>query len=488
MLKKLSLTLILLILFAVNLTFAQSKEGWNIYTSFKEVKGVGVSGNTVWGASSGGLFYFDISSPFSTSEFTTLQGLLSNQLTSVFVDNLGNIWSGASDGAINVYYPAGKNFRVISDILNSTESIKNINGFFQYANYLFIASEFSIIKFDINRFELVDQPYIYLGPLVPVKTPVYENIVVNDTIWAATKNGIAFANINNDLPIQSNWSNYTTTNSALQKNKTNTVVYFDNKIFFGTDSMMFYHSNSGLTPFTPLYNGVPVTDRISHMAVSNGSLYFSTYMNSNNIFKVSSSNLNSAELVYSGLEVNSLKVNSNGDLLVGTLSKGIAIIRNGNITISNPNAPNSNLFIYVAVDINSNVWGVSGGINEGIYRYNGNTWKNFTTEQYPNMKGNDYRQVYCERNSSTVWASGYGEGLLKIMGDSVYLFDDGNSCLDFFISPGFVLIEGVKEDNFGNLWVINRATTTPFVNFTTCEKYPVPENPISEHHDISCNR
>jgi ligand-binding sensor domain-containing protein len=478
MLKKLSLTLILLILFAVNLAFAQPKEGWNIYTSFKEVKGVGVSGNTVWGASSGGLFYFDISSPSSTNEFTTLQGLLSNQLTSVFVDNSGNIWSGASDGAINVYYPAAGNFRVISDILNSTESIKNINGFFQYANNLFIATEFSIIKFDINRFEFVDPPYIYLGPLVPVKTPVYENIVVNDTIWAATKNGIAFANINKNLPDPSSWSNYTSTNSALQKNKTNTVVYFNNKIFFGTDSMMFYHSGTGLTSFTPLYNGVPVADRVSHMAVSNGSLYFSTYLSSNNIYKVNSSNLNSAELVYSGLEVNSLKVNPNGDLLIGTPSKGIAVIRNGNVTFSNPNAPNSNLFIYVAVDINSNVWGVSGGINEGIFRYNGNTWKNFTTEQYPVMKNNDYRQVYCERNSSTVWASGYGAGLLKIMGDSVYLFNDANSILKFFSDPGFVLVEGVKEDNLGNLWVLNRATTAPFVNFTADTSYPVPENPL----------
>jgi ligand-binding sensor domain-containing protein len=476
MLKKLSLTLILLILFAVNLAFAQSKEGWNIYTSFKEVKGVGVSGNTVWGASSGGLFYFDINSPASTHEFTTLQGLLSNQLTSVLVDNSGNIWSGASDGAINVYYPAAGNFRVISDILNSTESIKNINGFFQYSNNLFIATEFSIIKFDINRFQFVDQPYIYLGPLVPVKTPVYENIVVNDTIWAATKNGIAFANINNYLPIQSSWSNYTSTNSVLQKNKTNTVVYFDNKIFFGTDSMMFYHSGTGLTPFTPLYNGVPVVDRVSHMAVSNGSLYFSTYLNSNNIFKVNSSNINTAELVYSGLEINSLKINSSGDLLIGTTNKGINHYKNGNSNFVQPNGPNDNLFFYVAVDGNQNLWAASGP--SGFFKLSGSTWKNYTVDQYPVLGGNGYVQIYPSRYNSVVWVSGYGLGLLRIDGDSLFRFTDTNSCL-VPLSPGFTLVEGVREDNIGNLWVINRAAPNPILNFTTCQSYPVPSNPTS---------
>ncbi len=475
MLKKSFYLINLVILFIANFAIAQSKDGWNIYTSFKEVKGVGVSGNTVWGATTGGLFSFDINSS-STTEYTTLQGLLSNQLTSVLVDNAGNIWSGASDGAINVYYPSTGNFRVISDILNSTESIKNINGFFQYGNYLFIATEFSIIKFDINRFQFVDQPYIYLGPLVPVKTPVYETIVVNDTIWAATKNGIAYANINNYLPIQSSWSNYTTANSVLQKNKINTVVYFNNKIFFGTDSSMVYYNGAGLQSYAPLYNGIPLNERVSHMAVSNGNLYFSTYMFSNNIYKVNSSSINTAELVYSGIEVNSLKVNSNGDLLIGTSKKGINYVKNGINNFILPNGPNDNLFFFVVVDGNQSLWAASGP--SGIFKLSGDKWKNYTVSEYPAMGGDGYVQVYPSRYSSVIWASGYGLGLLRIEGDSLYRFDEYNSCL-VPLSPGFVLVEGIREDNTGNLWLVNRAAPNPILNFTTCQSYPVPSNPAS---------
>ena len=463
----------------VSISYPQSYEGWSIYTSFKDVRGIGISGNKIWAATTGGMFSFDYNSPSSTTaKYTTLEGLLSNELSTLIVDNSGNVWSGGLDGSLNVFYPSTGIMKIIPDILNSTETSKNINGFFQYGNYMFIANEFSIIKYDINRFEFVDQPYIYLGPLVPVKSPVYETIVKNDTIWAATKYGIAYANINNYLPIQSSWSNYTTGNSVMLKNKTNTVAYFNNNIYFGTDSGMVYHSSSGLNLYFPVYNNSPITDRISHMTVSNGNLYFSTYFNSNRVFKVNVSNLNSASLVYSGVEVNSLKVNSAGDLLIGTANKGIIIYKNNNVSYVNPNAPNSNLFVYVDVDINQNVWGTSGGVQEGIFRFDGNTWKNFTTADYPEMIGNDYRQVYASRYSSTVWASGYGEGLLKIMDDSVYLFNDANSILKPFISAGFVLVEGVKEDNQGNLWVLNRATDKPFVNFTRSLAYPVPEVPI----------
>jgi ligand-binding sensor domain-containing protein len=476
--NKTFITVFAVFLFLVNISYPQSKKGWNVYTSFKDVSGIGISGNKVWAATTGGMFSFDYDSPASTTnKYTSLQGLLSNELSSLIVDNSGNVWTGGLDGSVNVFNPLSGVMKIIPDILNSTETSKGINDFFQYGNYMFISNEFSLIKYDINRFEFVDQPYIYLGPLIPVKSPVFKTIVVNDTVWAATKYGIAFANINSYLPIQSSWSNYTTGNSVMLKNKTNTVAYFNRKVYFGTDSGMVYRSGSGLSRFAPLYNGSPVTDAVSHMTVSNGNLYFSTFTTSNNVFKVNVSNSNLAVLVYSGVEVNSLTVNPAGDLLIGTSNKGVIIYKNNTVTYVKPNAPNSNLFLYVAADINQNVWGVSGGINEGIFRYNGSTWKNFTTDEYPQMRGNDFRQVYGSRNSSTVWASGYGEGLLKIMGDSVYLFNDENSILKSFFTPGFVLVEGVKEDNLGNLWVLNRATEKPFVNFTQSLAYPVPEVP-----------
>lgn len=447
----------------------------------KDVRGINSNGNDVWAASTGGLFYFnrtDIQN--SVKKFTSIDGLLSNELSSIIVDNSGNVWTGGTDGAISKYSPGSNSWRVVTDIQTSTEPSKSINGLFQYGNYMFFATEFSIVKFNISQFNFVDQPYIYLGSL-PVKTPVYDVIVINDTIWAATKNGIAYANINNYLPIASNWLNFTTTNSSMLKNKTNDVAFFNNKIYFGTDSGMVYYDGTSINLYQPTYNGVPVADWISHMEVSNGSLYFSTYQYSNNIFRVDQNNINVANLVYQDIKVNSLDVNSANELLIGTDNKGLMIYANNNSSYIMPNTPFSNIFFNITVNQSSNVFGVSGSLGDwsyysGIYRYDGTNWRNFTPQTYPQMGTMCCGMVhtYSSKFSNTAWASGWGNGLMKIEGDSLYKYDDSNSRINYYTVPGFCLVMGMCEDNGGNLWLLNNFTQKPIVNFTGDTAYAAP--------------
>src|SRR5205085_5628540 len=116
------------------------------------------------------------------------------ELSSNTVDNIGRIWTGGQDGSVNVYDPSNNSFKVITDIQRSTETSKRVNNLFAYGNYMFISTEFCVIKFDINRLQFVDQPYIHLGSL-PNPSPAYYTIVINDTVWVGTKNGIAYADI-----------------------------------------------------------------------------------------------------------------------------------------------------------------------------------------------------------------------------------------------------------------------------------------------------
>lgn len=463
--------------------FAQSKfPGWNIYTSFKEVTNITTSNDMVWVATTGGLFSFSINSPStSINKYTSQDGLLSNQLNAVAIDNFGNVWSGGSDGSLNSYTPISKTWKAVTDIQNSTEPSKGINDLFQYGNNMFLSTDFSIIRFNVSTFQFIDQPYINLGALMAVKTPVYQTIVINDTIWAATKNGIAYANINNNLPEPSNWKDFTTGNSVLIRQKTNTCAFFAGKVYFGTDSGMVYFDGTSLQRYLPLYNGIAVTDWVSHMTVSNGSIYFSTYNWSNNVFKVNQANVNSAQLVYSGSLVDYLKVSANGSLLIGTSDKGVLVIKNNQNSYVSPNGPNSNLFQRITVDNLHNVWGVSGSSgNAGIYKFDGTTWKNYFTDNYPVIKNGNYVEIYASKFSNVVWAGGFGPGLLKIDGDNLTRYSDTNSIIQYFLGIGFDLVEGIKEDFNGKLWLINRAptlTNRPIVNFTDSIAYPVPTSP-----------
>lgn len=483
MLKK--IILVILLCFICSLVYSQSTNGWNIYTSLRETKGISLGNNLIWAATSGGLFNFDPNNTSNLKKYTSLDGLRSNELTAVQYGSNGVVWTGAFDGSISVLNTADNSWRQITDINTSTEPSKRINAFYEYNNLMFFATEFCIVKFNVPQFQFVDQPYTRYGNL-PTSSPVYDISVINDTLWAATKNGIAYANINNNLPIASNWSNFVTGNSVLKNNKINCITYFDSKVFMGTDSGMVYFQNGTLNTFAPLVNGNPFQDPVYRMTVIGGIMYFSAFsLDGGNrfnfrIYRVSSSNINNAELVESGTDVNSLKVTAAGDLIIGTVNNGVNVFRNNTNNFVYPNGPASNVFQDVAVDQNGYVYGVSGGLNAGVYRFDFNSWKNFNTDQYPWMQGNDFRHIYTSKFSNNVWAGGYGSGMLKIEGDSVILYNNQNSCL-VSLDGNFTLVEGMQEDNSGNLWLINRAPSNslPIVRFSStapCLAYPTPSS------------
>lgn len=484
MLKKLIFVMILSAISSTN--YSQNNyKGWNIYTSLREVKGISLGNNFVWAASSGGLFNFDPNNSSNIKKYTSIDGLGSNELTAVTASNDGRVWAGAFNGSISVLDANDLSWKQITDIYTSTEPSKRINAFYEYNNLMFFATEFCIVKFNIPQFQFVDQPYTRFGNLA-APTPVYDIAVINDTIWAATKNGIAYANINNNLPIASNWSTFVSGSSVLKNNKTNSIGYFDSKVFIASDSGIVYFQNGSLNTYAPLYNGVPFVDPVSKITVSGNNLFFSAYSTEGGvkfnfrIFKVNLSNTNNAELIQTGTEVNSLKVNAAGDLLIGTVNNGVNIYRNNTNNYVFPNGPASNVFQDITIDPNGYIYGVSGGLNAGVYRYDFNRWNSFSTESYPWMQANDFRHVYASKFSNTVWAGGYGSGLLKIDGDSVILYNNQNSCL-VSLENNFTLVEGIWEDNSGNLWLINRAASNsmPIMRFSAnlpCFSYQTPSN------------
>jgi ligand-binding sensor domain-containing protein len=477
------LGIILFFIFILSATlYSQSNlQGWNVYTCMKEVKDISIFQNNVYVATTGGLFSFNYNSPQTTiKKYTTIEGLLNNELHSVTADNNGNVWSGGVDGSINFFNPSANSWHDIPDIQTSSETSKGINGIFQYGRYMFFATDFSVIKFDVNTQQFVDQPYIYLGQLLAVKTPVNKVYVVNDTVWAATKNGIAFANINNYLPIQSNWKDFTNANSPLINNQTNSIAYFDGKVFFATDSGIFYYNNNVLNPFSPVYNGSIVNGPILNLTVAGNSLYFTTYKSSNNTFRVDLPNISNAQLVFTGVNINTIKPGYNGDLLIGTVRNGVNIYKNGTNNYVLPNGPNSNLDFNIAIDGKSNLWEVSGAPGDGsssVYKYNGTAWKNYLNSDYPALGTNCCGWIYAfAASDGTIWVGGFGKGLLKISGEIFFRYTDTNSILMYAhgFQSGFDQVSGIDMDQNGKLWVLNNTVDSPIVNFTDSKKYLCP--------------
>lgn len=484
MLKKIFYISVILCL-SISVFSQNTVNQWKIYTSFRDVRSIVIAGDNIWAASTGGLFSFNLSNVNDMKKYTSLDGLMSNELTAVSYTSNGRLWAGGFDGSISVLNTNDNKWRLITDIANSNEPSKRVNAFYEYHNFMFFSTEFCIVKFSIPQFQFIDQPYTRFGNLSS-PTPVYDIFVINDTIWAATRNGIAYANINSNLPIASNWRTFTTQNSVLKTNLTNSVSYFDNKVFLGTDSGLVYFENGTLNSYTPIINGIPFEDPVGKISVSGNIMYFFAYNNYNDyrgnfrIIKVNQNNINNGEVIEYGTQANALKVNSNGDLFIGTTNNGVKLERNNSFQYIFPNGPASNTFQDITIDLNGNLFAVSGGVNAGIYRYNLTEWKNFSTESHPWMLGNDFRHIYASKYSNTVWAGGFGIGMAKISGDSITLYNNQNSCL-FPLDGNFTLVEAIWEDNSGRLWLINRAANNslPIVRFSEngqCLAFPTPSN------------
>jgi hypothetical protein len=134
-------------------------------------------------------------------------------------------------------------------------------------------------------------------------------------------------------------------------------------------------------------------------------------------------------------------------------------------------------------DSRSYLWALSGHLGDwqnltGIYRYDGTKWKNYLEQNYPVMGTGccGWWFIYPSRYSADVWVSGWGNGLLRIIGggDSLFRYTDANSILAYNGSPGFDLCAGMDEDQNGKLWVLNSFVEKPIIDWSDSIAYPLP--------------
>jgi len=119
-----------------NFTDMKEITSMSVSEDMKEITSMSVSENTVFCGSKGGVFVVS-NNGVILEKFTNINGLLSNDILSLYLDSQKRLWIGASDGSIVIYDVNNKSFKYIYDIKNSTESDKSINSFQQFNNIVF---------------------------------------------------------------------------------------------------------------------------------------------------------------------------------------------------------------------------------------------------------------------------------------------------------------------------------------------------------------
>lgn len=412
---------------------------WKNFTDMKSVRSVATDGAVIWAATSGGVFMFNPADS-SYQKFTNSEGLTTNDVTAILIDNAGRIWIGQSSGALDVYDPATRSWTYITDIALTSRIDKSIRSLYAHDDKLYIATAFGIAVFSLSRFEFIDTYTNFAAASQPSvgAVSVFQNAIV-----AVTNKGIVVSKhgaVNLAAPESWDLTSAVTTGNSLME--------FNGGLYAGTSAgVLAYQSNAWSNAF-----GIGGAARL--IASTDTALIFHEF---SVLRSVTPDSLFSTLTAPYPDEVTGAALTASLNIFAGFGSNGIGAFDRSSNTWNTyaPNGPNANLFYSVIVDENGVVWGVSGRANgKGFYSFDGTTWRNYNRSNNPLILSDDCFAVSLGPNNSK-WIGTWGAGLLLVngAGDLVRRFDHTH--------PGFVGISGavdytvpgaVSADRSGAVW------------------------------------
>jgi len=420
--------------------FGQQINSWQNYTDMKFINDIVIKDNVVWAASNGGAYGFwkDDSSYLT---LTKSEGLASNIITSIDIDEKNNIWLGTSEGYINVYDPAENKFYTILQIYKTNKSIKSINDITISGDTAYVSTAFGLVLINVNDFSILDS-ILKFGNFSS-ETPV-KNIYLGATIYVVTQAGLAVKKEGIDnLTAPESWNNISI-GTQIPANNITEITEYNDQIYISTDRGVIRNNNNSWDVF--LYSNSEVFD----LHVNDGSLYS---LLSNTIHKYDG--IDKIEYEYTNALFNSFHINEDNSIAIGS-NKGTIYTSESNTMILSPNGPKVNSFLSMTVDADGNLWSGTGDdvTGVGVLRFDGAIWTFNDRVNTPIFKTNSFHKVSSSPNAA--YFSNWGRGFARYKDNEFEQFDANNTSITGI--PGsetFIVLQDIKEDNNGNAWILN---------------------------------
>jgi ligand-binding sensor domain-containing protein len=440
---KRSLTL-LFVLFSISI-FPQQAGSWKIYSSMKIVNDFVISGNSFWGATTGGAFQF-IPKDSTYNKFTKVEGMSGISITSTTADKSGNIWFGSSNGALDYYNTSTKKIESITDIQNSDKTNKQIYSLQTSGDTIVAATDFGICLIDPRNIVLYDT-FIKFGSLL--SNSKINFAVKYDLIYAGSDNGVIIQIPGTtNLSAPESWNVFNVSN-GLPSNKINKIIRYNNQIIAGSDHGLASFNGTGFDPFLPEMNNHNIND----LFVSNDSLYV---LEGNLYVHLYVGGINTVTDTFP-IPVNHIKYDATLGLS-GSSGTGIIKIKNNQTSYIFPNGPFANLFQDLGVDNNGTLWVASGTDVSGVGFYSLNSngyWTNYNTSTNPILPTNFYFKVFNASDNST-YIGNWGRGFVRVKNGNIVVFTKDITGMQGTPSDlKELVVTGFAQDSKNNLWILN---------------------------------
>ncbi len=436
---------------------------WTGHFSYYNVQEVVQGNDKIYAAADNSIFSLDTQTN-EINEITTIKGLSGERISTLYYSDIYELLVvGYNSGLIEIVFDNDPEVLTVVDIINRPTipaTIKKINHINAFENNIYIATDYGISVYNLERLEFDDTYFIGNGGS---QIPITQTTIFNGFIYASSLNGngVKKANITNPNLIDfSNWQTITTGNFI-------GIETIENKLYAVTTNRIMYNIVNDVLNQVFQYIDVPL-----EIKSVNNNLLVTT---ANNVF-IYDTNFNLIAQLSSTTEDFNTTFNSttiNGEnVYVGTRDFGVlkSSVNNPNIFEEiRPAGPLRNdLFSIKYYD--NDLWGVSGGYNlfynfvggdrvqTGISRLKNKEWQNIPYDSISSKVNNPVFLSHIAINPfkpNQVFVSSYTSGLVEFdNGEAIGLFNQDNSTIIPF-AANFKLAGVSNYDSEGVLWLMN---------------------------------
>ena len=442
-------------------------DSWEDFFSYNNVKDFVKVDNMLYALSDNAIFTYDDTTQ-EIEKLSSVQGL-SGETTSAIHYSIetNRLVIGYENGLIEVVDSDGS-ITISADIVSFNQTgEKSINDIFEYQGKLYLSTSFAIVEYDITELEFGDTFFIGNNS---TDVNIHQITVFNDRIFAATEDGIFYADSANPNLIDfNNWNIITSANNNFKN-----ITVFNNKLYTILNTQLYEVNEMNELEFIKDFF-LTVSDlkgSLTNLSVAFDSSVIVYDTQLTQIFQASAN----SDFEYT---LNTAFAENN-QLLLATKQFGIlssTFLQDAVFLEIHPEGPVSNDVFSITAK-NNHLWAVYGGYAPnmapiqpklGYSFYDGENWYtegNIAENSFPgfvdvSLDPTNENKVYISSFGSTNQIDTYSTGGLFVVENNevTNFYNNLNSPLEDILAtdPNIVTIRisGSTFDSRGNLWLTN---------------------------------
>jgi len=484
--------LVAVLLTAMGTTAQRGQGSWQDYLSFANATKVAVSPNKIYCVTEGGLFYYDLEDN-SINKLSPVEGLSDFGINTVAYSEENQVLIVAyKNSNIDLVFESG--VVNLSDIrrkqITGNKTIYNIT---VSGNEAFLSCGFGIVAVNLDRREIKDTYYIGNNGS---SLRVNDVAVFNESIFAATNDGLIQAAINDNLLNYNSWKKI----SAIphSNDKFSQLVVHQNRLIANyspdewyQDEMYILNGNTWAPYLPQIKFAFDMQTNAGYLAIASRSNVFIIDSNDNVIGNISNYSFSDKQI--SPIEPRSAVVSNEGNIWVADFQSSLVKITGEQFERIFPNGPMDNKVFNLTIQ-NGMLWMLPGGRSDSwnnawekahFQLFDKDKWHYFTDSEYTELADfNDLVEIAVDpANPSHYFIGSWGGGVLEFRdGQLTNHFTNLNSPLETANpdnpSEPYTRIGGLDFDREGNLWIVNSQVAENLLKLTPdgdWETFELPE-------------